>query len=294
MRSTFRETTEDILRLDDRAVLLLGDIGVFGFRNSLAAYPERVFNIGVLEQATIGVAAGMALEGMIPIVHSIAPFLVERALEQVKIDFGYQALGGNLVSVGSSLDYAALGCTHHAPGDVGAMMTIPGVQILVPGRREDLDLQLRSCYANDRLSYFRLSESENTELVPAAVGDIVEVCPGAAGAILAIGPTLDLALQAAQGLDIAVFYMNSFDERTPQSLHSRLNAFSRLLIVEPYYEGTSLILLDQLLSQTATLVACCGIPRAFQRAYGTREEHYRFLGMTASGVREKLVRLLHA
>jgi transketolase len=294
MRSSFRETTEEILRLDDRTVLLLGDIGVFGFRNSLSAYPERVFNIGVLEQATIGVAAGMAIQGMIPFVHSIAPFLVERALEQIKIDFGYQALGGNLVSVGASLDYAALGCTHHAPGDVGAMMTIPGVQILLPGSSEELDQQLKGYYDNGRLSYFRLSESENSEVVHTEAGDIVEVRPGSVGAVLAIGPTLDIALQAVHGLDVAVFYMNSIDQRTPASLARKLSTYRRLLIVEPYYEGTSLALLDELLSRTPMHVACRGIPRAFHRSYGTKEEHYNAVGLHADGVQGRLERLLNA
>ena len=293
MRNTFRETTEDILRLDHRTVLLLGDIGVFGFRESLSAYPDRVFNIGVLEQATIGVAAGMSIQGMVPIVHSIAPFLVERALEQIKIDFGYQALGGNLVSVGASLDYAALGCTHHAPGDVGAMMTIPGVQILLPGTSDELDQQLRSFYDNGRLSYFRLSESENSESVPIEVGDVVELRRGGAGAVLAIGPTLDMTLEAVQELDVSVYYMNSIDWRTPASLAMRLTGFRRLLIVEPYYEGTSLGLLDELLTRNPMQVECCGIPRVFHRAYGTREEHYNAVGLHALGVRGRLERLLN-
>ena len=119
MRKQFIETVEAIIKEDERAVLLLGDIGVFGFRKIFETHKERVFNIGILEQSTISMASGMAMTGLIPIVHTIAPFLVERGLEQLKIDFGYQKLGGNFVSVGASYDYAALGCTHHCPGDVG-------------------------------------------------------------------------------------------------------------------------------------------------------------------------------
>lgn len=293
MRGTFRETTEDLLRRDERTTLLLGDIGVFGFRESLTAYPERVFNIGVLEQATVGVAAGMAIHGMIPFVHSIAPFIVERALEQIKIDFGYQALGGNLVSVGASLDYAALGCTHHAPGDVGAMLTIPNVQVLLPGKRQELDAQLRACYDNGRLSYFRLSESENSEFVQMEVGDVLEVQPGTEAAILAIGPTLDLAARAASGLDVAIFYMNSVDRSTPACLARKLSKFSRLLVLEPYYEGTTLVLLDELLRSHRMLIRCCGIPREFHRSYGTVDDHYDAIGLNAAGIRARILELLN-
>ena len=56
---------------DERLVLMLGDIGVFGFRNAFAVYPDRTYNIGICEQAMVGVASGMAMEGFIPVLHSI-------------------------------------------------------------------------------------------------------------------------------------------------------------------------------------------------------------------------------
>ena len=128
MRKQFVNTFESLISTDENLVLLLGDIGVFGFRNSFTKFPERVMNVGVLEQSTVGMAAGLARMGMNPVIHTIAPFLVERAYEQIKVDFGYQKLGCNLVSVGGSYDYAALGCTHHCPGDVGVLQNIPDIQ----------------------------------------------------------------------------------------------------------------------------------------------------------------------
>ena len=139
MRKQLVKTVSDILEKDPRVVLLLGDIGVYGFREAFEKYPKRVYNIGILEQASVGLAAGLALEGMIPIFHTIAPFMVERALEQLKVDFGYQGLGGNFISVGGSYDYASLGATHHCPGDVQILKTIPGAQIFVPGHPIEFD-----------------------------------------------------------------------------------------------------------------------------------------------------------
>jgi len=133
MRRQLVKTITDILERDSRVVLLLGDIGVFGFREAFKKFPTRVYNIGILEQASVGLAAGLATEGMIPIFHTIAPFIAERALEQLKVDFGYQGLGGSFISVGASYDYASLGCTHHCPGDVQVLKTIPGMRIMVPG-----------------------------------------------------------------------------------------------------------------------------------------------------------------
>ena len=78
MRKQFVKTVEELIEKDNKTVLLLGDIGVFGFRNSFKAFPDRVFNIGILEQAMTSFAAGLSKEGFYPILHSIAPFIIER------------------------------------------------------------------------------------------------------------------------------------------------------------------------------------------------------------------------
>jgi transketolase len=79
MRKQFVKTVGNLLDNNQKCVLLLGDIGVFGFKEYFIKYPERVYNIGILEQSTISLSSGLSINGLIPIVHTIAPFLVERA-----------------------------------------------------------------------------------------------------------------------------------------------------------------------------------------------------------------------
>lgn len=70
------------MKIDESVCLLLGDIGVWGFRHVfLGNYSKRSWNIGICEQSMIGVAAGLAISGFTPIIHTIAPFMVERAYE---------------------------------------------------------------------------------------------------------------------------------------------------------------------------------------------------------------------
>src|SRR3989344_6010514 len=161
MRKQLVKTVEAVLAEDQRSVLLLGDIGVFGFRKSFAAYPDRAHNIGILEQATIGAAAGLSKEGFVPIVHTIAPFIVERGAEQLKADFCYQKLNGNFISVGASYDYAAVGPTHHCPADVAILKSMPGMEVVLPGTSAELDSLFRKAYRDGHPSYVRLSEREN-------------------------------------------------------------------------------------------------------------------------------------
>ena len=58
MRRQFVKTVSKIIQNDDRVVLLLGDIGVYGFKDILTNYPQRAYNIGILEQSTISRSAG--------------------------------------------------------------------------------------------------------------------------------------------------------------------------------------------------------------------------------------------
>jgi transketolase len=92
MRARFYRAAAEALERDDRVALVLADIGA-----SQVPHHPRKFNVGIREQLMIGVAAGLALEGYRPIVHSYAPFLVERPYEQLKLDLGHQDIGAVLV-----------------------------------------------------------------------------------------------------------------------------------------------------------------------------------------------------
>ena len=64
MRSQFTETISQIFKKDKKTTMLLGDIGVFSFRDLFKKYPKRIYNIGILEQSMISLAAGLSNEGL--------------------------------------------------------------------------------------------------------------------------------------------------------------------------------------------------------------------------------------
>lgn len=288
MRKAFQSTVSSLVAQDDRLVVLLGDIGVYGFSKSAEDYPDRVLNIGILEQATIGVAAGLSISGMIPLVHSIAPFVVERPFEQLKVDFGYQALRGNIVSVGASFDYSALGATHHSPADVSLLLTIPGVQICLPGTSSEASEMLSRLYANDSLTYFRLSEEENNQDLSDTAGEPQRIKDGGSITILALGPTLDAVLEATSILvkqDVEVIYLNNLD---PDNLNQavKLMSTNKLMVVEPFYEYTTSAVISPLVSHEIQ-VRFAGIPRRFIDKYGSRAEIQKYLGVDSHSLSER-------
>jgi len=293
MRQSFAQSMTDILGEDTRHVLLLGDIGVFGFSKAASNFPGRVLNIGILEQSMVGVGAGLALSGHIPTMHTIAPFVVERAFEQIKIDFGYQDLPGNIVSVGGSVDYAALGCTHHCPGDISLLSTIPGIQILTPGTGHEFSSLLRQTASNDSLTYIRISESSNAISSETTFGRGSLIKTGTRACIVCFGPTRDATMAAAAGLDVSVLYFTSvqpFDfEIVAQNVSS-----GKILLVEPWYQYSVVGNIIQALPGRPLEILSVGFAKKFRTKYGKASEHLCDAGLDTIGIRKAIVDLIDA
>lgn len=293
MRKQFVTTVEQTLAQDARLVLLLGDIGVFGFQNAMQQHASRVYNIGILEPSTVGLASGLSKVGLVPVVHTIAPFLVERSYEQLKIDFGYQRLGGNFVSVGASYDYAALGCTHHCPGDVGVLLNIPGMEIVVPGTAQEFHALFAHSYADGQPTYYRLSERENQASQPVRFGQMEVVQHGTGATVLAVGPMLDKVLEAASGLDVCVLYCTTVSPFDAEGLRANLGPHGKVLLVEPFYTGTLTHLVTQAAGDQPLRLRSVGVQREFLTHYGRPERHDEDNGLTAPHIRTQLQELLH-
>ena len=82
----------DLFEDDPRVAVVLAEISVDRFEPVFTRDPDRAVDVGIMEQTMVGVAAGFALEGFHPVIHTITPFVAERALEQLKLDFGNQEL----------------------------------------------------------------------------------------------------------------------------------------------------------------------------------------------------------
>ena len=288
MRERFAATATALIEDDDRAAVVLADISVDFFERAMREHPARVVNVGIMEQTMIGVAAGLAMEGFRPIVHSIAPFLAERPFEQLKLDFGYQGLGGTFVSAGASYDYATEGGTHHAPGDVQALLSIPGMRVVVPGHADELERLLRAAHAGGSATYVRTSISQNDEPLDVAPGRIEVVRRGSGATVLAIGPMLSQTLAAVDGSDVSMLYATTIEPFDVDTLRTVVKDGTAIVAVEPYYEGTTAIAVTRALSDRAVRVVSIGVPRRFLHRYGRPRDHDAAVGLDAAGIRSRL------
>lgn len=90
------------VRKDKRIFLLVCDMG-FGVTDKFKEeFPNKILNMGMMEQGTVSIAAGMAMSGLIPIVYSIVNFLVFRAIEQIRNDVVMQNLNVKFIATGAN------------------------------------------------------------------------------------------------------------------------------------------------------------------------------------------------
>lgn len=288
MRSTFVSATQNLLQENSHVALLLGDIGVYAFRDELDKMPNRVFNVGILEQAMIGVGAGMAKAGLRPILHSIAPFVVERALEQIKVDLAYQQLNATLVSVGASFDYSRLGPTHHSPGDVLALMSVPGVEVFLPGSSDELRHGLRHFVANDSVSYIRLSELENAASHLEAIWEPSSLQTKGRTLVISVGPMKDIVTSAVSDLPVSHVYLNTLRPMNVEVLGNLL-CDRNVLVVESLYRGSTSLAIQSQLPDLSCSISSIGIPPDFLEGYGGLDAAMVRSGLSPERVRQKIL-----
>ncbi|MFF0885962.1 transketolase family protein [Streptomyces sp. NPDC003456] len=290
MRDRFASVVPRLLDEDPRVAVVLAEIGVSGFAEAARRHPDRVVNVGIREQLLVGAAAGLALTGLRPVVHTFAGFLVERPFEQVKLDLGHQDAGAVLVSAAASYDWPAGGYTHMAPGDVALLDTLDGWTVHVPGHPDEAEALLRHAVAaGDDKVYVRLSLQSGRRALPVDGARFLTVREGRRGVVVAVGPLLDAVLDATEGLDVTVLYATTVRPFDSAALRRAAEAAGTdVVLVEPYLAGTSTAAANDALSAVPHRVLGLGVGRRELRRYGRLEEHVAAHGLDAASLRERI------
>ncbi len=199
---TYEEALLDIVRSDERYVVLTAE-NKAAMRNIPPPLGDRFIDVGIAEQTLVGIAAGLALSGRVPIVHALAAFLTMRAYEFIRTDVGFGRLPVKLVGGVPGILSEANGPTHQALEDAGLMRMIPGFQVFCPADEIDLVLGLRAAIESPAPVYIRHNglRPHAASHAPFAWGRAETLAEGGDLAILAYGPLLAEVIQARQVLE---------------------------------------------------------------------------------------------
>jgi len=213
--------------------------GIFGeFREKIK---NRYYNIGICEPAIVNMAAGLNKVGINPIVHTIAPFLIERSFEQIKLDFGYQNLNINLVSVGGSFDYSKLGCSHHSYEEVAILKHFARAQIFLPGSNVEFETLFKQHYKDNKINYFRITEyphNHNIEIDKIKNKYSFKVRDGKDLTIVALGNQLKNSIKAANILNTEnkiesdIIYFNAIRPFEPEIFLRSIAKTKKFICIE--------------------------------------------------------------
>ena len=292
MRRAACEAAVDLFLENDAVAIVLAEISVDLFEPAFAHAPERAINVGIMEQTMVGVAAGFALEGFRPVVHTIAPFLAERAHEQIKLDFGYQRLEGLFVTTGASYDYSTSGMTHHCPGDVAAISTVPGMRVLVPGAPGEAAALVRDWHTRGGLTYLRTSLAQNSEPRDLAGGGLTPLRRGCDATVIAVGPMLDRVLAAVEEFDVTVLYATTVYPLDGKMLREHAAPGPDVVLVEPMYEGTTTAQVAGAFEDRAVRMLSVGVTREIVEGYGTVAELDLAVGLDEEALARRIAGFL--
>ena len=299
VRQQFADTMHAVGRSDPSLVVLVGDISHSILQPFAKACSGRYFNVGICEPTMMSMAAGMSKLGFCPVIHTIAPFLIERAFEQIKLDFCYHQLGGNIITVGSAFDYANLGCTHHCYGDFALLKTLPDVQLTYPGSADEFDQLFRQSYANNQVTYFRLpgrGHGQHFRQEQIELGKGIRVCTGSNLTLIATGPQLRNTLEARESLQeegwhADVLYFHTWRPLDEELIRTSVRKTGRVLVIEEHMRsgGLSDEVLRVLAGKEKLEFSSLAIPDQYVTGYGSYDDQCQRLGLTSEGICERVL-----
>ena len=306
MRNAFADELTKLGNEDSRVVMLSGDIGNRLFDKFKAMHSQRFFNCGVAEANMMGVAAGMAMNGLRPVAYTITPFITTRCLEQIRTDVCYHEAPVTIVAVGAGLAYSGLGPTHHACEDISFLRSLPNMVVICPGDAFEVRAALRASLKQAHPVYIRLGKKgepvvHKGPLADFAIGRAITVARGSDVCLLSTGNMLPEAVEAAHELEkhgISAEVV-SFHTVKPLDESCLTDAFTRFPLVATIEEhsrigGFGAAVAEWLVDTRVTprQFIRFGTPDAFFKKSGEQEFAREALGLSAHQIADKITTAL--
>jgi len=308
MRKTCLNEVYKLAKRDERVVFIGSDIGTGTLDNFRQEFPERFFMEGVSEGHLIGMMTGLAMNGKIPYLNTIATFLTRRCYEQVLLDAGLHRQPIRIIGSGGGTVYAPLGPTHLATEDIAILRAIPYMTVIVPCDAEEMKRLMPQTLDYPDPIYIRLAKGGDPIVSdpskPFQIGKAIPLREGSDVLLVSTGITTRLALEAAdilakQGVSTSVLHIHTIKPLDEDKLREFMRAVKVIISIEEH------TIMGGLGSAVAEVLAETGFnqPKKFSRLafpdifleeYGSQETSMKRFGITTENAVGKAMTLLNS
>ncbi len=310
MRKTSLAQVLEMARTDERICFIGSDLGFKVMDDFRAEFPERLFREGISEQHIIGMAAGLALEGKIVYVNTIASFLFRRCFEQVYLDLCLTKAKVRLIGSGGGVVYAPLGPTHLATEDFAALRSMPNMTILAPCDAAEMTRIIPQTNNKDGPVYIRLAwggESiVSSDDAPCIIGKAIDMTPNAPKDVDALfistGTTTQYALDAAKildnkGLSVRVLHTHTVKPLDSESILTHCKNSRAVLSIEEHVRTGGLgSAVAEILAESPLRYMLkfqrIALEDMFYSQHGSQSEILRAYGIDAESIAKNTQKLL--
>jgi transketolase len=295
MRKRCLDSVYDLAKKDSRVLFVGSDLGPDVLVDMKEKLPERFFMEGVSEQHLIGMAAGLAMEGFIPYVNTIATFITRRCYEQVALDLCLHDLPVRLIANGGGVVYAPLGPTHLAVEDIAIMRALPNMAVVAPCDAEEMQRFMNTTLDWPHPIYIRLGKGGD-EVVSKPekgfqIGKAIMMREPGKGLFISTGITAQIALAAAEKLanenniSVGVLHMHTVKPLDRDQLKLILPEVAAVVTAEEHTRigglGSALLeFCNDNLPRQLGKIGRVGLPDRFADQYGNQNTLLSHMGVS--------------
>ena len=306
MRKTSLNCINELAKQDERVLFIGSDLGTGVLEEMKRAMPERFFMEGVSEQHIIGMAAGLAMEGFIPFVNTIATFLTRRCFEQIVVDLCLHDLPVRLIANGGGAVYAPLGPTHLAVEDISIMRALPNMTVVAPCDASEMQRMMMRTLEWPHPIYIRLAKGGDQIVSKDEngfdLGKAILMRQPGEGLFITTGVMTQLALLACEelaleGVNCGVLHMHTVKPLDNDALSEYIPLVEGIVTVEEHNRigglGSAILEFcsDEMPEHTSK-IRRIGIPDHFAEQYGSQNSLLSHWGITTNSLVKSMINLL--
>lgn len=281
MRTEFAQAMLALASERKNLVFLTADLGYMALEQLAETLGTRFVNVGVAEQNAVSLAAGLASEGQMPWLYSMAAFTTLRPYAQIRDNVCLHRLPVKLVGNGGGYGYGIMGPTHHALEDLAVMRALPHMTCYVPLVAADLEPVVRAMAADPLPNYLRLNQAAEFPAPIAPFSGFRKLKSGSGAVVITTGPVVQALydMDASDLFDeLEIWSVGKFPlEELPLELAQSIKEKSRVVTMEEHVRAgglgealSSALLCAGLAPRSYTCLCAAGYPSG---RYGSQRFH---------------------